>query len=133
MTFKVYNDKLFLDLQNQRETVGSQGKYFVQCWVLFLCEILEVVSKDKEMKPPHCGDEFLSCLIGHKYLLSKCITIERDILKNGWFQGKYMTLMLSTLDNYRLRLVLLLIATQHIMKGRHLCHLDLTLAEVIQG
>ena len=103
---------LFLDLQNQRETLGSQGKYFVQFWVLFLCEILEVVSKDKEMMPPDCGDEFLSCLIGHKYLTSKCITIERYILKNGWFKGKPVILMLSALHKYRLGLVLLLSATQ---------------------
>jgi len=69
-----------------RETFGDSEKYLVQCWVLFLCEILECASKSKEEMPALSKNTFIDCLIGHKYLIRKCIAIKKVVLKNGWFQ-----------------------------------------------
>ena len=76
---------LLLDFQNYIEALGVEGTYLIQCWSLFLCEMLVVISRDKKSIPP-C-DELLSCISGQKYLTNKCITIIKEIIQNKWFEG----------------------------------------------
>ena len=76
-------------MQRQKEALGKQGTHLVQCYTLFLCDILEIVSNERERPPSLFENDFLSCLVGHKYLTSKCATAMKEILENGWFQGSF--------------------------------------------
>lgn len=86
-----HNMSLFIFLY-QQSISGSRVRFLVQSWAQFLCDIMKLSSTNEEEVDCPSDASFLSVVIGHKHITSKCITVMNKLIVKGWFQGRFMKL-----------------------------------------